>query len=64
MGRVKFGGVSRRICLEHVPDAGVGDWVLVHVGFALSRLDEDEAGRVLALLEELGELAGPEEVES
>ena len=63
MGRVDFGGVRKKACLEHVPDAKVGDYVLVHVGFALSRIDEDEAKRVFALLAEmnaLDELEGPE----
>jgi hydrogenase expression/formation protein HypC len=56
MGKVDFSGVSKRVCLEHVPDVAPGDYVLVHVGFALSRLDEAEAGRVFALLEELNQL--------
>jgi hydrogenase expression/formation protein HypC len=56
MGRVDFGGVVRRVCLEHVADAAPGDYVLVHVGFALTRLDEAEAARVLELLRELGQL--------
>ena len=56
MGRVDFGGVRRAVCLEHVPTAVVGDYVLVHVGFALKRLDEAEAARVLDLLRELGSL--------
>jgi hydrogenase expression/formation protein HypC len=56
MGKVDFGGVFKRVCLEHVPEAALGDYVLVHVGFALSRLDEEEAGRVFALLEELNQL--------
>jgi hydrogenase expression/formation protein HypC len=55
MGRVDFGGVARKVCLEHVPEAAPGDWVLVHVGFALSRIDEAEAQRVFALLRELGQ---------
>jgi hydrogenase expression/formation protein HypC len=55
MGKVSFGGVSRRVCLDHVRDAAIGDWVLVHVGFALSRLDQEEAARTLALLAELAE---------
>ena len=53
MGRVSFGGVAREVCLEHVPEAEVGDYVIVHVGFALSKLDQEEAGRVFALLDEL-----------
>jgi hydrogenase expression/formation protein HypC len=56
MGKVDFSGVCKRVCLEHVPDVAPGDYVLVHVGFALSRLDEAEAGRVFALLEELNQL--------
>lgn len=60
MGKVAFGGISRPVCLEHVPDVQVDNYVLVHVGFALSLIDEDEARRVFAFLEEmqqLGELA-------
>lgn len=56
MGKVDFGGVSRAVCVEHVPEAAAGDWVLVHVGFALTRLDEVEAQAQLALLRELGEI--------
>lgn len=56
MGRVEFGGVTRRVCLEHVPEARIDDYVLVHVGFALSKIDEVEARRVFALLEELDQL--------
>jgi len=56
MGKVDFGGVSKRVCLAHVPDIVPGDYALVHVGFALTRLDESEALRILALLQELGEL--------
>jgi hydrogenase expression/formation protein HypC len=57
MGKVSFGGVTKRVCLEHVRDAVVGDYVLVHVGFALQRIDAEEAQRVFDLLRELGELA-------
>ena len=56
MGKVDFGGVRKAACLEHVPEVAVGEYVLVHVGFALSRLDEAEAQRVFALLTELGQL--------
>jgi hydrogenase expression/formation protein HypC len=56
MGRVDFGGVARKVCLAHVPDVTVGDFVLVHVGFALNKLDEAEAKRVYELLAELGQL--------
>lgn len=56
MARVGFGGIVKQVCLEHVPEAKVGDYVLVHVGFALTRLDEQEAHRVFTLLEELAQL--------
>ena len=56
MGKVDFGGVLKRICLEYIPDIAVGEYALVHVGFALTRLDEAEAQRVFELLAETGEL--------
>jgi hydrogenase expression/formation protein HypC len=56
MGKVDFGGVSKRVCLEHVPESQVGDYVIVHVGFALSRIDETEARRVFDFLEGINEL--------
>lgn len=56
MGRVDFNGLNREVCLAYVPEARVGDWVVVHVGFAISTLDEAEAERTLRLLDELGEL--------
>lgn len=62
MGRVDFGGVSRKVCLEHVQDVAPGDYVLVHVGFALSCIDAAEAHKIFELLRELdqlGELAEP-----
>jgi hydrogenase expression/formation protein HypC len=62
MGKVDFGGVSRRVCLEHVPEVRPDEYVLVHVGFALSRIDEDEARRVfefLAQMDQLDELEEP-----
>ena len=60
---VRFGGITRDVCLECQPDAGVGDCVLVHVGFAIARIDRDEAARAWQVLTELGqtdELAAPE----
>ena len=51
MGRVRFGGITKEVCLAYVPEAQVGDYVLVHVGFALSKIDEEEARRTWALLE-------------
>ena len=56
MGKVDFSGVCKRVCLEHVPAAKPGDYVLVHVGFALSLLDEEDAGRVFTFLEEMNQL--------
>ncbi len=61
MGKVDFGGVAKSVCLEHVPAAVPGDYVLVHVGFALSRIDEAEAMRIFDLLRELGELSDLEQ---
>jgi hydrogenase expression/formation protein HypC len=56
MGRADFGGTIRKVCLEHLLEAGLGDYVLVHVGFALSRVDPEEAERTYRFLEELGQL--------
>jgi hydrogenase expression/formation protein HypC len=56
-GRVRFGGVVREVSLDLVPEAQVGDYVVVHVGFALSVIDADEAQSVFQLLEELEEAA-------
>jgi hydrogenase expression/formation protein HypC len=57
MARVEFGGITRESCIEYVPEAGVGDYVLVHVGFALSVIDQQEAERTFKLLEEMGQLS-------
>ena len=56
MGKVDFGGVRKGVCLEHVPGVRLGEYVLVHVGFALSVLDEAEARRVFDLLESMNQL--------
>jgi hydrogenase expression/formation protein HypC len=61
MGKVDFGGVSRRVCLEHVPEVRPDEYVLVHVGFALSRIDEDEARRVFEFLDQMDQLDELEE---
>jgi hydrogenase expression/formation protein HypC len=53
MARVNFSGVVKDVSLAYVPEAQVGDWVIVHVGFALNRLDEDEARKVFEILNEL-----------
>ena len=54
-GKVRFGGITRTICLEYVPDAQVGEFVMVHVGFAISKIDAAEAARAYEVLEEMGE---------
>ncbi len=55
-GNVRFGGVLKEVNLAYVPEAEIGDYVIVHVGFALSILDEKEAHRVFEYLEQMGEL--------
>lgn len=54
MGRVAFGAIMKEVCLAYVPEAAVGDYVVVHAGFAISRIDEEAAARVLDLLEQTG----------
>ena len=56
-GKVRFGGITRTTCLEYVADAQVGDFVVVHVGFAISKIDREEAERSYAILEDLGQTA-------
>ncbi len=58
MARVQFGGIVRQVQLDLVPEAVVGDFVIVHVGFALSRVDAEEAARTYELLQNLGLLEG------
>ncbi len=57
MGKVDFSGVGRRVCLDHVADVSVGEYVLVHVGFALSKIDAAEAEKVFEFLRELRQLS-------
>ncbi len=57
MAKVSFGGVEKQICLEWLPDVVVGDYVLVHVGFAISKVNEEEAMETLRLFEQLGDSA-------
>lgn len=61
--RIQFGGIVRQASLDFVPEAQVGDYVMVHVGYAISRVDADEAERTYQLLEEMGSLEAelPEE---
>ena len=56
VGVVQFGGIKRSVFLDFVPEAQIGDYVLVHVGFAISRLDEEEARETYKLLEHIGML--------
>jgi hydrogenase expression/formation protein HypC len=56
MGKTNFGGIVKQVCLEYTPEVACGDYVLVHVGFALSKVDEAEAKRTYELLEEMKQL--------
>lgn len=58
VGRVQFGGITREACLDFVPQAQVGDYVIVHVGFAISVVDREEAERSYELLQSMGVLEG------
>jgi hydrogenase expression/formation protein HypC len=61
MGKIDFGGVLKEASLAYVPEAQVGDYVIVHAGFAISRLDEEEAVKVFEYLREMQELGEVEE---
>jgi hydrogenase expression/formation protein HypC len=65
MGIVSFGGIEKRVCLEWTPEVSLGDYVIVHVGFAISKMDEEEALETLKLIQEidgsLDELKSPED---
>lgn len=63
MGRANFGGVVKQVCLEYTPQVQCGDYVLVHVGFALDQLNEAEAERTYALLREMNQLSELDEPE-
>ncbi len=54
MGRVSFGGVVKEVCLAYLPDLCVGDYTIVHVGFAISRVDEASAQQTLKTFQEMG----------
>ncbi len=64
MARADFGGIVKRVCLEYTPEVEQGDYVLVHVGFALSKVDEEEAARTYDMLREMNELAELQEGEA
>ena len=57
MGKVDFGGVVREACLEYLPDIEIGEYTIVHVGFGISKLDEEEAHQTLEMLKEMEMLA-------
>ena len=61
MSKVDFGGITREACMEYVPDASIGEYVLVHVGFAISKVDADEAARTYQYLAEMDALQEIEE---
>ena len=56
MGKIDFGGTTREACLEYVPEAKIGDYAIIHVGFALNLLSEAEANQTLDLLREIADL--------
>lgn len=56
MGKIDFGGVTREACLAYVPDAQIGDYTVIHVGFAISQLSEEEAQETLRLLREIANI--------
>jgi hydrogenase expression/formation protein HypC len=56
MGRVNFGGIEKDVCLAYMPDIAIGDYTIVHVGFAITKVDEEAAHKTLALFRELGML--------
>jgi len=56
VGKINFGGIVKEACLAYVPEANVGDYVIIHVGFALSKVDEAEAEKVFEYLKQMDEL--------
>ena len=54
MARVNFGGIEKEVCLAYMPDIGVGDYTIVHVGFAITKVDEEAARKTLALFRDMG----------
>ena len=55
MGKVDFDGITKEVCLAYVPEVQIGDYVIVHVGFAISKIDPDEARKVFETLREMDE---------
>jgi hydrogenase expression/formation protein HypC len=56
MAKVNFGGVSKDVCIQWLDDVNIGDYVLVHVGFALNKVDEKDAEETLRILREMGDI--------
>ncbi len=61
MAKIDFGGVSREACIEVIPEAKPGDWTIIHAGFALNLLSEEEAQETLEILNEMASLATQED---
>lgn len=57
MGRVQFGGIQKEVCLSFLPEVQVGDYVIVHAGFAISQVDEEEAAKTFEILKQMGDLS-------
>ena len=62
MAKVDFGGVTREVCIEVIPEAKPGDWTIIHAGFALNLLSEEEAQETLDILREMDELANQDDL--
>ncbi len=63
MGKVEFGGIVKEVCLAYVPETQVGDYVLVHVGFAISKIDEEEAREIFSYIEQIDQLGELQDAE-
>jgi hydrogenase expression/formation protein HypC len=61
MGKIDFGGVLREACLEYLPEVNTGDYVVIHVGFAISQLSEQEAEETIAMIREISSFAAEQE---
>ena len=62
MAKVDFGGVTREVCIEVIPEAKPGDWTIIHAGFALNLLSEEEAQETLDILQQMAELTDQEDM--
>jgi hydrogenase expression/formation protein HypC len=62
MAKVDFGGVTREVCIEVIPEAKPGDWTIIHAGFALNLLSEEEAQETLDILQQMAELTDQEDL--